>query len=158
MKIHEKLEKFASREIEKLQHNLIVVDSRGVYTVFGRYRVCPENQNYVVRITGQNPLTFGSKKSAISWCVADKYRQHNLARNIWILDQKKTILSADIECRTRLANQSRNYSFREAVQTKLEPKILHLNAVRSELEKCVNSAKYWQIRGFSNETNRPGRT
>jgi len=33
-----------------------------------------------------------------------------------------------------------------------------MEAVDAELEKCLNSAKYIQIRGFTNETARTGRT
>ncbi len=158
MKIHEKLEAFASRELEQVKENLIVPDDRGGYTLFGRYRVVPYKQRYQVRPPGSDSIVFGSKKSAFSWCVADKLKQYNLARTIEVLDQKKQILEADILCRRALANRSKSMEFKENVDLKIQPKIVSLNAVNSELEKCVNSAKYWQIRGFSNETNRSGRT
>ena len=35
---------------------------------------------------------------------------------------------------------------------KIQPKIDLYQAVNQELEKCVNQAKYLQIRGFNNET------
>jgi hypothetical protein len=37
---------------------------------------------------------------------------------------------------------------------KLQPKIDQYNSVTAELEKCVNQAKYMQIKGFNNETAR----
>jgi hypothetical protein len=39
--------------------------------------------------------------------------------------------------------------FREMVRTKLAPKIENLTLLNQELEKCLNSAKYLQLRGFA---------
>ena len=158
MKVHDKLEQFTSRELAQVQDNLVVPDGRGGYNVFGRYHLTPERGLCRVKVSGQSSLLFSNKRTALSWCVADKMRQHKMAINIVFLDNKKQILMADIHCRRTLADRSRDWSFKDAVETKLQPKLAHLRAVEIELEKCVNSAKYWQIRGFSNETNRPGRT
>ena len=45
-------------------------------------------------------------------------------------------------------------SFYEIINMKLQPKIDQYNSVTAELEKCVNQAKYMQIKGFNNETAR----
>ena len=39
--------------------------------------------------------------------------------------------------------------FREMVRTKLASKIENLTLLNQELEKCLNSAKYLQLRGFA---------
>jgi hypothetical protein len=84
--------------------------------------------------------------------VADKYHQYNLANNIQTLDSKKQQLSADIHCRLSQATRGRHEDFYETVNTKIQPKQAVLDSVHAELEKCINSAKYLQLRGFSNET------
>jgi hypothetical protein len=53
-----------------------------------------------------------------------------------------------------VADQGRNEDFYEIVNIKIQPKVSQFNLVNSELEKCVKSAKYLQIRGFNNETAR----
>jgi hypothetical protein len=53
-----------------------------------------------------------------------------------------------------VGRQSRNEDFYEITTTKIQPKIAQYNLVSTELEKCVNQAKYIQIRGFNNETDR----
>ena len=158
MNKQKKLEEFASREIASLANKLIVDDGRGGIIAFGKYNIVPAGYKFHVEIKNQNTVTFGSKKSAISWCIADQYNQHNLARHILTLDTKKHSLAADIHCRQALAKRSNHEDFYECVSTKIQSKIDYLSALDAELEKCLNSAKYMQIRGFSNETARTGRS
>lgn len=93
--------------------------------------------------------TFTNKRTAISWCVADNAKQYSLARNIQILDNKQQSLAADIHCRRSQAQRSTKSQFAETVMTKLSIKIQRYNSIQSELEKCVNSAKYLQLKGFA---------
>lgn len=155
---HEKLERFATKEIQSLSSKLIVSDGNNGYTAFGQYHVMPVANQFLVNVKNRDSLTFGSKRSAISWCVADHLNQHALARSIHLLDNKKHSLAADIQCRRALAERSHSQDFYESVTTKIQSKVEYYNTLTQELEKCINSAKYWQIRGFSNETERPGRT
>jgi hypothetical protein len=158
MKHYQKLEHFAAKEIQSLAVKLIVSDGKNGYNAFGKYHVVPSPEHVVVNIRNKDSLTFGSKRSAISWCVADHLNQHALARSIHLLDNKKHSLAADIQCRRALAERSHSQDFYESVTTKIQSKVAYYNTLTQELEKCINSAKYWQIRGFSNETERPGRT
>lgn len=155
---HEKLERFATKEMQSLATRLIVPDGKDGYHAFGKYHVSPKTEHVTVGIKNRDPLTFGSKRSAISWCVADHLNQHALARSIHLLDNKKHSLAADIQCRRALAERSRSQDFYESVTTKIQSKVEYYNVLTQELEKCINSAKYWQIRGFSHETERPGRS
>lgn len=90
--------------------------------------------------------------------MADCHNRLNLAQNIKILDQKKQILEADIYCRRTTAERGKTQDFYETVNTKIQPKLDRYNSLTAELEKCLNSAKYLQIRGFNNETARPSGT
>ena len=152
-----KLEAFAAKEILNLTDKLIVSDGRGGIMAFGKYNIIPTDYKFIVNIKNQDPVTFGSKRSAISWCIADQHNQLTLARIIHTLDTKKHTLAADIHCRKTLADRSKHEDFYECVSTKIQSKIDRLSALDAELEKCLISAKYMQIRGFSNETARTGR-
>jgi hypothetical protein len=81
--------------------------------------------------------------------VADNAKQYNLARTIQILDNKQQSLAADIHCRRSQAQRSVKSQFSETVMTKLSVKIQRYHSVQTELEKCVNSAKYLQLKGFA---------
>jgi hypothetical protein len=133
---------------------MIVGNEEGGYIVFGRYQIQPEKTGFRVDTWDKTVHCFASKRNAISYCVADKTGNYNLARNILVLDQKKQNLEADIHCRKSRADRSRTQEFYEIVNMKVQPKIDRYNSVNAELEKCINSAKYIQIRGFNNETAR----
>ena len=90
----------------------------------------------------------------MSWCTADHQQHYNLSNQILVLDRKKQALAADIYCRKTVGERGRQASFYEIINMKIQPKIDLYNSVNSELEKCVNRAKYLQIRGFNNETAR----
>jgi hypothetical protein len=96
--------------------------------------------------------------TALSWCIADKYQQHNLSTNIMRLEQQKLLLTADIRTRSTLNTRIRSQDLRESVEAKLATRRSRLQQVDERLTKCVNLAKYWQQRGFNNETARTGRT
>lgn len=155
MKQQQKLEQWAEREVQRNLHNMIVDVDDGKYVVFGKYYLCPENQSVAVYSRGGDLISvFANKRTAISWCVADNKNLLNLAHNIKTLDRKKSTLAADIHCRRSMADRSRSQGFKEMVMTKLETKIAQCTALDQELEKCLNSAKYIQLRGFQNETAR----
>jgi hypothetical protein len=157
MNREQKLERWAEKQILESIHNLIIDDEEGGWVVFGCYYLTETDQGYNVHKYSSSMGTFASKRSAVSWCVADKNRQLNLAITIKKLDMQKSLVAADIECRRSVANRSRDPLFRETVRTKIEPKITYYKSVSAELEKCINSAKYLQLRGFSNEIARTGR-
>ena len=145
----QKLERFAERELKRVYTELIIDDEHGGYVAFGRYHLRPESAGFSVYHSDDLVSTFSSKRTAISWCVADNARQYSLARNIQILDNKQQSLAADIHCRRSQAQRSTRSQFAETVMTKLSIKIQRYNNIQSELEKCVNSAKYLQLKGFA---------
>ena len=145
----QKLERFAERELKRVYTELIIDDEYGGYVAFGHYYLRPESAGYAVYHSDDLVSVFSSKKNAMSYCVADHLKQFQLAQNIRILDHKKQSLTADIYCRRRQADRSSRPEFREIVHTKLALKIENLTLLNQELEKCINSAKYLQLRGFS---------
>jgi hypothetical protein len=105
-----------------------------------------------------NPVgEFSSTRTAVSWCVADKYRNYNLARDILRTDNRLSAVSNDVFVRMGVANKSKRAEFRESIDTKLETKIIRKKELEHELSKYINLAKYLQQRGFDNETARSGR-
>lgn len=153
MNRQQKLVNWAQRELVLIK-NSIVEDGQGGYLVFARYHIEPKDD--IVRVSDWQKQIhdFGNKRVAMSWCVADRVNNINLANQILSLDKKKQNLSADIECRKKIVNLTKKLEFEEIVNTKLEPKIHLYRAVSRELEKCINWAKYIQIKGFDNETAR----
>jgi hypothetical protein len=157
MNHQQKLERFAhSHTRAALKKSIIPLDNNG-YLVFGQYVITSSHNRFDVFQYNDPVGSFGSKKTAMSWCIAESCKQYQLSFDIQVLDLKKSQLSADISTRRRIGEMSKHSSTAELIETKLEPKIRYYNSVKAELEKCINSAKYLQLRGFSNETARSSR-
>jgi hypothetical protein len=145
------------QEFRETLNNTIWQNDRGEYEVFDKYRIVPEKSAFRVWCWDNDIGLFNTTRSALSWCIADKYCDYNLANNLLSIDSALGNLSNDIYTRAHLADRSRNPDFRESVGCKLETKIIQKKQLENELTKCVSLAKYLQQRGFDNETARTGR-
>jgi hypothetical protein len=153
----QKIERFAEKELKRNLDSLILPDDEGGYIAFGRYHIKSSEHGVVVSTWDREIHEFMNKRHAISWCVADHNNRIMLATRILSLDAKKRIVNSDVQLRRNIAERSRSESFYEGITTKLQPKIDTLEMLNNELEKCINSAKYLQIKGFTNETARTSR-
>ena len=151
------IDKAFRKEFPEIITNLIFQNETGDYEIFGRYVIKKEKNVCRVYCSATDAVTFSSTKTALSWCIAAKFSNYNLARDILNLDRKLMALTNDINTRANVAERSKNSLFRETVETKLETKIIHKKQVEQQLTKCVNYAKYYQQKGFNNETVRTGR-
>ena len=152
------LEAWVREELKTVLPNIIWRNEAGEYEVFGRYKIARKKDGYHVVCHATDVGLFSSTKSAISWCVADKYRDYNLARQILLTDTRLDAISSDIFTRMAAANRSRKIEFKESIDAKLEPKIIRKKQLEKQLANLINSAKYLQQRGFDNEIARTGRS
>jgi len=160
MKKHQalaRLQQLIEPDLLALERNIIIADGAG-FAVFGCYRIDPHSGHYRVSKHGDDRGEFSAVPTALSWCIADKYQQHDLSTNIMRLEQQKLLLQADLHTRTILGKGIRSQHLRESVEAKIATRKSRLQLVDERLTKCVNLAKYWQQRGFNNETARTGRT
>jgi hypothetical protein len=155
MKTSQKLAALAEQELPKLLDHVIIADGEK-YRVFGSYVLRQTAQGYAVAYKDDPVGTFTSTRSAVAWCIADKNRQYNLANEIQHLDFTLLRLRNDIEVRGGQARKSYG-TFWETVSAKAAHRKEQSQQIENELTKCINSAKYWQLRGSNNETARTGR-
>ena len=141
----------------ELMPNVIWQSDDGVYQVFARYQIVPDKQRYTVLRDSNAIGVFNSTRTALSWCIADKYGKQRLAKELLVLDNRLQQLKDDISVRTTAALNSNNHAFKEAVMTKLETKIIRKKQIEFEINKCINTARCCQNQGFNNETIRTGR-
>ena len=158
MKPDQEFERMFRQEFKDVTPNLIWKTDSGEYEAFGRYRIVPQRPGYRVFCSATEVGTFHSTKTAISWCIADKHSAYNTARELLTVDNKLNALTQDINARAAIGDRSQNPGLRETILTKLESKIIHKKQLENQLTKCVDWAKYMQLRGFDNETARTGRS
>jgi hypothetical protein len=150
------MERLIREEFKQTLPFLIWQNEDGEYEAFGKYRIVPEEQGYSVYINDDEQGFFNSTRTALSWCVADKYARYNLARDLLSYDNMLAFISNDIFVRAGVANKTTDPVLKESIETKLEPKIIQKRVVQEQLDKCVNWAKYLQQKGFENEIARSG--
>lgn len=157
MNFNQEIHRIFRQDFPDILPNAIWRNEDGSYEVFGRYRIIPEKPKYRVMCAATDVGLFNSTKTALSWCIADKNRAYNLARELLETDIKLGTLTDDIATRASIAGSSKNFDFRDSIGTKLETKIIRKKQLENQLAKSVNWAKYIQQRGFNNETARTGR-
>jgi hypothetical protein len=151
------IERMFRQEFRDLMPNVIWQTDDGVYEVFGRYRIQPGTTGFRVFCSATEVGIFSTTRTALSWCIADKNCAYNTARELLTVDNKLSVLTADIAARAAVGDRSGNPALREIILTKLESKIIHKKQLENQLTKCVTWAKYCQQRGFEDETARTGR-
>jgi hypothetical protein len=157
MKSNQEFDRMFRQEFRETMPNIIWQNDDGVYEVFGNYRIQPERLGYRVFCSATDVGMFSSTRTALSWCIADKNKAYNTARELLTIDNKLAALTQDINIRAAVGDRSKSPDLREIILTKLESKIIQKKLLENELTKCVNWAKYCQQRGFDNETARTGR-
>jgi hypothetical protein len=157
MKSDQEFDRLFRQEFRDIMPNTIWQNDNGVYEVFGHYLIQPQRPGYRVFCSASDVGVFSSTKTALSWCIADKNKAYNTARELLTIDTKLTVLTQDINARAAVGDRSRNPALRETILTKLETKIIQKKLLENQLTKCVNWAKYIQQKGFDNETQRTGR-
>jgi hypothetical protein len=158
MKPDQDFERLFRQEFREIMPNTIWQTDDGVYQVFGQYRIQPTRPGYRVFCSATDVGVFSSTRTALSWCIADKNKAYNTARELLTVDNKLTALTHDITTRAALGDRSNNPALRETILTKLESKIIQKKLLENQLTKCVSWAKYIQQRGFEDETARTGRS
>jgi len=152
-----KLEQIVRPEFDAIEHNSILENAHG-YTVFKNYLINTDANTVTVTKHGQDIGNFTSPRIAISWCIADKYNQQRLAREIKNIDLQRRLLTDDVHVRTQIAKKCSDSERRETMFLKVSSKQLILSTLNHQIDKCVKLTKYWQIRGFDNEIARIKRT
>ncbi len=153
MKTDQELDRLFKQEYRDILSNTIWKNNNGVYEVFGHYRIEPVHPGYRVSCAATDIGVFASTRTALSWCIADKNRAYNTARELLTLDNKVASITHDIATRAAVGDRSQNPGLREIILTKLESKIIQKKLLENQLTKCVNWAKQIQSREFAIEKN-----
>jgi hypothetical protein len=157
MKPDQRLFHLAQQELEQLEPNLILKVG-DTYTAFGKYQIINNDGTVKVVYQDRDAGIFCNTKHAISYCIADNHNLLNLARRIKELDSRLQTTENGINCRTAVKDRAASTEMRDLASVKLQHRQARQKWIKAELEKCIKSAKYLHLKGFSNETERTGRT
>lgn len=148
-----KLQRIVGADMRSLERNLMVGDA-GRYEVFGNYEIHDHGTEAHVYHNGDLRFIASDTRSAVSWCVAERHKQHELSNEILRLDQQKHRVERDINNTRMMLPRITSTDLRSTVIDKLHVKEQVLSNVKNRLSNCINRAKYIQIRGFNDEIAR----
>ena len=141
---------------EHLMGNNAIVFMDNEITAFGRYTIRREKSCYRVYRHQQLAAEPLSSRVAISWCVADKYNQTRLAKELINLETELERRENEITHFKSFLKRTKDQQKKLVIMDRLHESIMRSRQVKDQLNKCINSAKYWQQKGFENETVRTG--
>jgi hypothetical protein len=128
----------------------------GVIRAFGRYTIVRNSKSYQVYRNATLAVEPCSGKVAISWCIADKYGKNSLAYDLIAHEQEVERRSDEIVYYRNTLAHSQDSTLKFVVADRLVESQARLKYAQEQLDKCVNLAKYWQLKGFKDETARIG--
>ena len=76
----QEFERMIQSEFKNVESNLVWQNENGDYELFGKYLIVSVKPGYRVYCSEQEAGIFSSTRTAVSWCIADKYSNYKLAQ------------------------------------------------------------------------------
>ena len=159
--LRSKVNSQAEKVLEKIAREHLVGDNAILFMdneimAFGRYTIKRNKQGYQIYRYEQLAAEPRSSRVAISWCIADKYNQYVVAKELVNLESELNRRETEIRHYRAFLDRTKDSQKKLVVMDRLSESILRSRQVKDQLNKCINLAKYWQQKGFENETARFG--
>lgn len=155
----ERLKQILKDDLENLR-GLMIFKLDGKYHLFDSYIIEKlADGSYKISRPFKDPLVLSTLRTAVSWCIAEYNHKADLARDILNLDKERLFLASTVAARESQMKKMKDPLRKEIAALKISHRKTNLARIENRLTKCVNSAKYWQTKGFNcDETARPRRT
>ena len=95
--------------------------------------------------------TFSNKKIATSWCILNANNKKDQSRLLRYHDNRKYFLENNIIINKKQLKSADNHEDRDIIQARISDDYQKLNVSKKQIDKMINLAKYFQIRGFEHE-------
>ncbi len=123
---------------------------------FGRYLIHPTADGYQIFRGATLAAETGSSRVAISWCVADKLNRFHITQEMLWADRELEWRNSEIESYRNTLNVTQDQIKKYIITDRLADAMIKRRHAQERLNKCLNLAKYWQQKGFNDETSRTG--
>jgi len=141
---------------EHLLHPNSILQSKDTIRAFGVYTIVKEKTHFKIYKNKDLATEISSAKCALAWCIADKYNDTCLAHKIKTQDYQYSSKKYEIACYKNILNSTVPTSRKIPIEHKLQETFIQAKYIKKHLDKCLNLAKYYQLKGFENETSRLG--
>lgn len=148
------LERIAKDHLINNVNAILKVDDE--IRAFGKYSIRQADNHYEIYRGATLVSEPKSRQVALSWCIADKYNKTQLAQELLFFDQELERRHNEIEYYEHTLKVTADSVKKYVVSDRLRQARAQQKHLTERLEECVNSAKYWQQKGFKDETARIG--
>ena len=148
------LEKIASTHLFNNPNSILQGDDS--IQAFGVYSINKNINQFKIYKNRVQVAETASAKNALAWCIADKYNIPSLKTKILHLDAMFATKNADIAFLKHALKTATEFNRITVLEDKLQDTLYKAKHTKNLLDKCINSAKYYQLKGFENETSRLG--
>ena len=153
----------ASRLLQQIADDILNTNPNAIFRdgnsimAFADYEIVKcEDSVYEIYKLDDYAVTFNSCRLALAWCIFDKYQQRLDANNLILLESDLIRKQSEMMHYRHYINSRKITQIqREVTLDRLDLAKDQHHQLRKQIDKCINVAKYWQQKGFDNETIRP---
>lgn len=136
----------------KIKDLLIIREDDGSYNLFGKYKVKPESNGYLVYLNEEPIYNFSSLKHAVTWCIFEKNQKHKEIKRIVELDSFIGSLDVAIAQHKKLLEKTVDKETKSIYMAKLIEEKRKKSLLTKEILDYVTLSKHWQNKKFAENT------
>lgn len=126
------------------------------YQAFGRYTIVKQPLYFEVYRGATLASCPSTARLALAWCIADKLGKFSLTQEITLFDEEIERRIDEMRYFRHMIETTTDTERRYVLEDRLQHSHSRMKWLQEHLDKCVNLAKYWQQKGFKDETARIG--
>jgi len=139
-----KLDKFFDSQLKSdIQDVLITKDSKGRYSLFGKYSIVLTTVGYhkVVSGTMESPIEFAQLKNAVTWCTLINANRHKEAKRVVDLDLRLSSIDFDLSVHRNILKKSKDSDTKWVYIIKVQEDIFKRRVIVEEINSYINSSR-----------------
>ena len=145
--------KVASQTLQSLASD-VIVKVKNDYIVFKSYKISQKDNDYTVTRDGKHVHEFTTSRNALAYCILEHNHNREEARVLLHHDRKLQNLEYEITQQSHIMNTTKDKDRRSLMAMKVTNNIAIRGDVKIKVNDQISLAKYYQQKGFDNETAR----
>lgn len=150
---YKKFKRLATQSLQSLSSG-IIVKVKNDYLVFRRYQISPQDKLFAVQRSGVFVHEFTNSRNALAFCILEQNGRIEEAEHLLEQDKRIQRLEWDIEHRTHVLETTKDNDRRMLMADLVTNDIAVRSDIKIKLQPTIELAKYYQQKGFDNETAR----
>lgn len=153
-KNYKKFRNLALQSLQSLSSN-IIVKVKDDFVVFSRYKISPTSDGYF-KLYRHDTLVheFTNSRNALAYCILENRARIEEANTLLSQDKRIQRLEVDIDRQSQIIQTTKDADRRELMAMRLTENVAQRGQVKIKLNDTIELAKYYQQKGFDDETAR----